>query len=91
MIYHKSVTYISEDYCSDTFECYTYEEDEITFYDFLIDEDSQVIICLKNGEEIGNINCSGCPEAIEDLRNGSNPILDAWEDGMGNSCTPDGW
>lgn len=28
---------------------------------------------------------------IRELDNGSDPITDDWEDGMGNCCTLDGW
>lgn len=38
------------------------------------------------------------PDTIEDMENcikdlddGSDPITDMWEDGMGNFCTLDGW
>lgn len=28
---------------------------------------------------------------LDDLENGSNPVVDGWEDGIGNSCSYDGW
>lgn len=53
--------------------------------------------CFKvyNGEKYLGIIYPGSIEdmesCIEELDNGNDPISDGWEDGMGNSCTIDGW
>lgn len=48
----------------------------------------------KDGEMLGTI----VPPDVEDmnliireLANGGCPVADKWEDGMGNSCTMNGW
>lgn len=30
-------------------------------------------------------------ECFEKLDNGEDPVADGWEDGLGNSCSEDGW
>lgn len=53
--------------------------------------------CFKvynGGEYLGTVyprNIEDMKLCIECLDNGEDPISGGWEDGMGNSCTIDGW
>lgn len=47
-----------------------------------------------NGEKLGVVYPDDIPamdSCINSLDSGNDPITGSWEDGMGNSCTLDGW
>jgi hypothetical protein len=48
----------------------------------------------KSGELLGTINPASIEDMqaiINDLNSGACPVVDAWEDGNGNTCTLEGW
>lgn len=61
------------------------------------DEFNYDLHCLKvyHGEKYLGTIYPGSIEDMEncfkDLDNGNDPISNGWEDGLGNSCTLDGW
>lgn len=69
-------------------------EDGIEVYESSYDYDlycfrvynGDVLLGTIYPDTIENMNC--CIKALDD---GSNPIADGWEDGLGNACTLDGW
>ena len=58
------------------------------------DYDLHILKVYHNDDYLGSIT-PDCIETMErcfeDLDNGSNPVEDEWMDGMGNTCTIDGW
>lgn len=69
-------------------------EDGIFVQEVDFDGDLHELEVFNGDEYLGTVtppDVEDMEKCINDLDNGSNPITDNWEDGMGNSCTLDGW
>lgn len=76
--YYDDVQYIDKRY--DCVDCYCIPRgtDEIRFYNY-------------DDELIGSIFPDDMQSAINELEHGADPILDGWEDGCGQTLSPEGW
>lgn len=58
------------------------------------DYDCKAIEVWKDGGELGSIypdDVAASMQCIESLIEGGCPVCERWEDGMGNTCNPEGW
>lgn len=69
-------------------------KNEITVEEIAYDGDLHAFEVSHNGKRLGSIY----PDTIEDMKSciteldaGHDPISAGWEDGLGNSCTMNGW
>nr|DAG73559.1 MAG TPA: hypothetical protein [Caudoviricetes sp.] len=69
-------------------------ENGIEVYEKEYDYDAHCFEVYNEDEYLGTVYTSSgedTTECIERLDAGFDPISDNWEDGMGNSCTLNGW
>lgn len=69
-------------------------ENNIRVEEAEFDYDLHILKVYHNDDYLGSIlplDIDDMYKLFEQLDNGSNPIEDKWEDGMGNTCTIDGW
>ncbi|HBR30468.1 MAG TPA: hypothetical protein DD733_00135 [Clostridiales bacterium] len=63
-------------------------------YDGSIDDFIRFFVKNKDGDIMGNLyrpDINDTVRIMELLDNGACPVCDGWEDGLGNTCSPQGW
>lgn len=69
-------------------------EDGIEVYEVDFDGDLHNFNVYNGDDFLGTVYPASVADmntCIKDLNEGSNPIVDGWEDGNGNTCTLEGW
>lgn len=69
-------------------------ENGITVEETTYDYDLHAFEVYNDGELLGTVypgDLEDMERCIAELDNGNDPITDKWEDGLGNTCTLEGW
>lgn len=69
-------------------------ENGIEVYEAEHDYDLHCLEVYNRDDYLGTIypnTIEDMEDCVKDLDDGSDPITDGWEDGMGHCCTLDGW